>query len=258
MSNITANIENVLSQLDQAGATGAVMASVAWSFAMSLAQNRAAAIRIDNDDDPDSQRLNADQRDDRRTQINARGDQIADTLGWAVSYASPDYRPTGADVARMIIDADPASYGGESDASLDEVATALGMSVEDVCKAAEADRQRQVQNRQLQQQVIEANIAEIAQAVDRAIEAGCSQAFELTDRDAERVLERIATKAEQYEQNRVAQALRTRRKRRLAQFAAERLLLQSVMDAADALIDRLSDAEAKREHAAANDYRVVY
>lgn len=204
MSNITANIENVLSRLDQAGATGAVMASVSWSFAMSLAQNRAAAIRIDNDDDPDTQRLNADQRDDRRTSLNVRGDRLADTLGWAVSYASPDYRPTGADVARMIVDSNPTSYGGESDASVVEVATALGMSVEDVREAAEADRQRQVENRRLQQQVIEANNAEITQVVDRAIESGCPQDFELDDRDAERVLERIATKAEQYEQNRYA------------------------------------------------------
>lgn len=259
MADITSSIEGVLSQLDEAGAVGPVMASVSWSFAMSLAQNQAAAIRLDNDDDPDTLRLNADQRNDRRDSLEQRRQQISSTLSWAVSYASPDYVPTGADVAQRIVDNDPGSYAGESDATIAETAEALAMSIDDVKQAAEADRLKQQENRRLQQSAIQSHIDDIAREVDRAVGNHCVQDFQLTDRDAERILERIAEKAETYEQNRVTQALKTRRRRRLAQFAAERQLLQGVMDAADQLIDRIqTEPEEKKEHEAASDHRVLY
>ena len=258
MSNITSNIENLLSHIEDTGSVGPIMASVTWSFAMSLAQSHAALIRLDMDDDPETAAMSFERRNERREQVDKRIAQTAQTLSWAVSYASPDYVPSGEDVAERIIGNDPEMYGGSSEANSAQVAEALGMSVKEVEVAAEDDRQQQVDSRRRQQEAIKAHQKEVIRLVDDALNSDCYQTFELSDRDASRILERIAEKCEKYEQNKVAAALKTRRQRRLAQIAADRQLLNDAQNKADELqntLDLDSDESVAKEAEA--DHRIV-
>ena len=113
-----------------------------------------------------------------------------------VSYATPDCVPSGVDVAEHIVGNDPETYGGTNQASSAQVAEALEMSVKDIETAVEDDRQRQIYERRRQQQAIKAHRSEVVRLVDDAINGDCYQDFELADRDASRVLERIAEKCE--------------------------------------------------------------
>jgi len=258
MSNITSNIENLLSHIEDTGSTGPIMASIAWSFAMSLAQSRAALIRLDMDDDPETAAMSFERRNERREQVDKRIAQTAQTLSWAVSYATPEYVPSGEDVAERIVGNDPETYGGSSEANSAQIAEVLGMSVEEVEVAAEDDRQRQIDSRRRQQDAIKAHQKEVVQLVDDALNGECYQDFELSDRDAKRILERIAEKCEKYEQNKVQAALKTRRQRRLAKIAADRQLLNDAQNKADALQDTLDvDSDESVAKEAEVDHRIV-
>jgi len=248
MSNNIAHIEQILEFTTEAEATGALMASISWSYAFSLAMTSAALVRIDDPQDPRTKRMSLETIDQRRETLEFRASELADILAWAASYASPDFVPSGADVVRRIEEQDNSTQVDEVKAQ--EVADLLGLTLEEVRTAAESDAKQQAEERALQQAAVASHRAQIAHILDSAVGAHCSPDLEIKDQDAQRILERIAEKCEAYEGNKVTQAMRTRRRKRVAQLAADRKLLQRAMNMADEAVDKIAEAEESKADAA--------
>jgi hypothetical protein len=251
LSTVDASVDG----LGGVGVVGSVTASLAWSFAMSLAQTETALARVHDANDPRYGRLSADEAAERLQTLDARADELADVLSWACSYAHPDFVPSGADVAARIVESQGSPQTSEMD--IQAAADAMGVSAEEAKAAAQADAQRREADQKLQQRAAQVHQAAIADRVQRAIDSHCPAQLMIDPRDAVRLFERIASKCETYEQNRVSQAFRTRRARRIQQLAAERRLLADVMNKADDAASRVDLNEDAKAAEAAVDNRVI-
>lgn len=238
MNNNLEKIELVVEKLDQIeGATGAVFASMAWSYAASLTGAFAQDIRLDDPQDPVYGRLTEEERLERHRQVESRITRMSEVLAWAASLAATDYAPTGeAVVERMLSD----QQAPETDEALiATIAESMGVTLEEAREGARLNEQRLAEQRELQKKAIASDRTRIQLAIQSAIDAPVDPGWELEDQDAVRILERIAEKCEQYERNRLQRAFTTRRAKVIKQLAAERMLLADIMNEADELAERI-------------------
>lgn len=227
-------IELLISKLEEIGTGGAAMASVTWSYAMSLVNHMARMERIHNEDDPEFSRLSNEQRIDRQTQMEKRAEVIQDIIAWAASNANPDFVPDGDDVVNLALSGDVTAANVDPDrvAQLAQIMDIDEANASTIINASEAHL---AEVRVINRRMAEMKRSQFASAINRAITGYVHDDFDLDLRDAARIAERIAEKSEQYEQKRLERAAFTRRARRLAQLGAERRLLAEVMDEADEL-----------------------
>lgn len=229
MNNNIEKIEQLIGQMNGLeNVTGAVMSSVAWSYAVSLVSMSASLRMFEPVTENDR---------DRVKNLEKRIDAARDVLAWASSYASPDFAPTGERVVDLILNNERTVT---TDAALiKEIAAAFEITEAQAQAAANLNAKQMAERALVQKRAIENDRESYIRLVDMAMAAHVHMDFELEDMDAIRILEKIAYKCEQYETNRVARAMTTRRQRRITQLAAERKLLADIMNQADELADRL-------------------
>lgn len=240
-----AKVESLLTQLETIeGLTGAIMASVTWSYGCSLANMLALRERLDH---PDSEfaRLKADVRRTRAERMEKRIEELESVLAWATAYANPEYTPSGKGILDLVLGNDKPSASLSDDEYREQFCSAMGITEKEASALFQATAAQRAEQRQLIKRTLEVSRELMERRIDAAIAAE-PVLGDLTTRDTVRILERIAEKCEVYEGQRLQRAALTRRTRRLAQLAAERRLLADIANKADELAARLA-AEAENE-----------
>lgn len=229
MNNNIEKVEQLIGKMNTLeNVTGAVMSSVAWSYAVSLVSMSVSLRMFEPVTENDRDRLK---------NLEARIESARDVLAWASSYASPDFAPTGERVVDLILNNERPAV--TDTALIKEIAAAFEITEAQAQAAANLNAKQLAERALVQKRAIENDRESYIRLVDMAMAAHVHLDFELGDLDTLRILEKIATKCEQYETNRVARAMTTRRQRRITQLAAERKLLADIMNQADELADRL-------------------
>lgn len=227
-------IENIVSKLDEIQVGGAAMASVTWSYGMTMVNHMARMERIHNPDDIEFGTLREDAKTDRLASMERRLNEITTIIGWASSNANPDFLPTGAEIVKLALNGNPMASSTSSD-EIQNFAKTMDISTEDATTILARSEEHLAEVRALNLRAAEIQADRFAAAIDTAIGSWVHDGWDLEPRDAARIAERLAEKAEQYEQKRLERAAFTRRARRLAQLGAERKLLADVMNDADDL-----------------------
>lgn len=247
-------VEKVTALTDEVeGLSAAIFASLSWSFAGSLVNTLATILRVQQPEDPRFGPRRADQNQETLESLERRLLELQDVLAWCAMRAHPEFLPSGADVTGRMVS--PSER--ESTFAVNEIAELMELSEAEAAAFAKSEKERQSKEQALQAQQIEVNRQSIANTIDQAIKAPVTPEFELSSRDVVRILERMAEKLEQYEQNRVSRAFTTRRRRTIVKLAAERKLIANAMNVADEMAERVSQAEdAKAEDVVQGSVRV--
>lgn len=238
-----AKVEDVVGQLDQIDNTqGNIMASVAWSFAVSLGNALVARARLDDSTDFEFSRLSPQQRADRGKRLEARIEELRDIVAWASAYAATEFAPTG-EAVMTLLSTGEAPTAMKDENHLQDLATLMGVTL-DEAKRAEKQSISERRERQVRQKhMATTNSALFAKEIDRSISAPVDD-FEISHADGMRIIEKIANKADQYGERRLNQAMNTRRKRRIESLAAERRVLEDIANSCDNLLTVLESEEA--------------
>jgi hypothetical protein len=245
MSNIT-KVEQRINDLKLVnGVHGSLMASLVWSYSASLASAIAVRARMDHPDDNQFTRLRSMPEADKLTRLkrqDQRITEISSIISWAKEEATPDFLPTGESVIALVTKENNAPRVTPEE-EIKTFATTMGVTIAEATAAFEGNAKQNLERQELTRQAILRDQKYIANEIDAALRFESGD-FELSDYDAARILEKVASKCDQYEQQRLQQAAGTRRAKRLADLGAERRLLIDVMNKADTLADQMAtDAE---------------
>lgn len=219
------------------GATGAIFASFTWSYTMSLANVLVKLRALDREDFFTLQAF-----EERVERFENRADEIRSIISYLVRSSNPDFLPTGNTVMNLL---------GQTTKQITDqdlqnlVKEAFELTEAELNEALKQDEQNQKKQIALQTKTIELHREQLITEIDHALNhAGYYDPDTLFQtRDIVFLLEKLATKCEQYEQRRIASAFRTRREKRIKQLASERKILIDIMNKADALADRLMNEE---------------
>lgn len=243
-------IEALISDLETIDRADSVLASLAWSFAMSIGQTMVRLTRVYDEDDPTYARLTHDQKEETTRRLEGRIDDYKALLAWAARGANPDFAPTGQDVVERITELGATQTVEES--TIEEIAAEMGATVADVKRAQARNAERMKIEATLQAEAAKAQVDVVRAAIDNTIGMYLSPMEVINIYDGIRIVDRIAQKAADYAENALAQALRQSRARRRAGLNAERRLLVAIEEKADDLLDRFErDAQAARDAAEA-------
>lgn len=237
MSNIDiSRIEKVLEVVTEAEATGAIMTSLTWSYAMSLLATEAALRRVHNPDDPRYGRLTDQQREEVQANLEARHATCLDLIQWFYPQTSEEIRPEPEAIIARFMDTGDERKPDHDD--IKELALLFDRTIKQVQASVERNAKRDFAERQVQIQAVQESADTLTKVLARAF-TGQSTPVEIPTRDAIRILDKIAEKCDEYAERRLDRGERTRRTRKRQELAAEARLLEAAVEAADELGGRL-------------------
>ena len=240
MNTDFSSIELLVSQLEDIDRASPMMASLSWSFAMSIGQLVARIHRVFDPDDAQYAKLSYDAKADLVRTLEARLEAQGDLMAWAARQATPGYTPTGEDVASRLAEGSQATEALSSQ-SVAELAEELGVSITEIVEAQAINDAKMKQNADLQALCARNRRAEIVTTVDRFL--GSYELIEAVNiHDAIRIVEKIAGKCSVYAQNLLAMAIHQTRQNRRTEFNAQRRLLLDIEAQADTLLLRFKHA----------------
>lgn len=178
-----------------------------------------------------------------RNRLEDRVAVMSDVLAWAASYAHPDFLPNPEEVVQQFIDQQEQANGPATDEeALKEHAELFGITVEQArADMAAAARDRAAEVAALQQ-AAEASKAHYVHSLREALHAEVDEGFEVDAVIGQRIVDRIAGKADQAAQKRSQQGAATVRQRRRQALAAEYRLICGICEQADTLFEQFEDA----------------
>lgn len=226
-------IERINEQLETANARGSAYSSIAWSYASSFLN---AILGLYNETNPE-----------RIAKLEARSAELAAITGWANSLALADYRP---DADQLIERIGKTAMVIDEDTLLEAKATASGLDKETLKLALELNAQQEAERAALHARVYELHENAIRLRLEYALYSPMDASFQLSDRDALRIVERLSEKAKAAKDRALMQVIRARTIMQITRAAAESKLLDSIIPQLDALYHRLSaQLEAQTERA---------
>ena len=233
-------IERLIEDLGAIDRAAPLMASLSWSFAMSVGQITARLLRYGDEDAGGTEgNKPSDDRADEIRRLENRRDELGELLGWAVRQSNPDYVPSASDVVSRIQDGQvqPAAMSEEVTAMLCEE---LGVSKRELAEARQRNEEYAREEAIKQAAVARAYENEIVAAVNAYLASGPQIVDQLNQVDAIRITDRIAQKSADYAERVLGGALRQRRQRRRDERLAEYRLLRDIESRAEDLLDQLN------------------
>lgn len=227
-------IETALEELQATNSASAIAASIAWSYAVSMANLLTLSQRIGDSDDVEyvPQQDNDTRYEERLAIIEKRVDEAADIVSWMSSYVTnPDLLPTGAKVTELL--GKPGGPEMDEDALLDMLMTAFEVDKAEAKAVMHRSAAQQKQRRILQAAAVNRFAEYVGARVDAALAVDVDASFVISRDNAIRIIDKMAEKTDQHAARRMERAAQTGRKRRLAQLAAEHRLLTAVRDKLD-------------------------
>jgi hypothetical protein len=238
MNAYFSDLESLLDRFDQVDNSGAVQASLAWSFAVSAAQTMVRLARLGNEDDPFYSKLEADKLEETARRLEQRLDNYGELIALFAKEANPEWMPTGKLVAELIQKELTTDRTPDSD-TIEALAAEMDAGVDDVKAAIKKNEERFAKETQLQIDMAK----NMADSIEKTVDAFISNCYDtpvvINQNDAIRIADKIAAKAATYAANRLAAAIRQPRKRRRDALNADRRLLLDIENDADKLLTRL-------------------
>lgn len=239
---------NIADQVD--GVKENLFLSLLWSFAASYinTKNRLEETQIvftDNESEDETWVSAAKARNEEQIKrFEHRLEELEPLMQWAYSQANKDLLPTGFDIIQFFITppANPRSVASKEleDAILDVYMETQGITDRNVAlKRRKLSKEKFQERIQQQREWLKVHQDGMIKEMNSILGSPNYPNFELNDRDTMRILEKLASKCETYEQMRLEWADGTSRQRRLARLGAERAILIDAMNKADDLIENL-------------------